>query len=207
MSQEKLFNEEKKVVTAEEIAAKKEEERLEKLCSVCKEKERIWDVNIRDKCEDCLRDHFIEEFKKIGLDEKGFKDTGESYLFYSHTTGEEVVDKNRILAVIDGFFSNEIFGYSIQTCDEFGCFSNCLGVTTEFAEFLIKELGLEKEDGEEFTCCKSDGTQEETKSSNWINKKIIPDENAKKIAENKKKLAEKRKDMMETINEIKNLEK
>ena len=125
--------------------------------------------------------NYEEEFKKLDLP-NGFKDLKENYRFYSETTGVEEVRKDRVLAVLEKD--------RIQTCDEFGCFEHCFGITEEFANELIKELKLvEKEE-----------------KGTWINPKIKQDENSKKIAELKKELAVRKAEMMDKIKEIRELE-
>lgn len=194
----KLFGKENKPITTEDILEKKEEERIANLCTKCKEHEKTGSYidAVRNLCDGCGEKHFQGKYLEFNIP-NGFRDDGDEYVFYSSTTGIERVKKDRVLAVL--------CKDRIQTCDEFGCFEHCYGITEEFAEQLIKDLKLEEEKENDITTYDSEGEIEET-YSNWINKAIIPDENAKKIAEKKKSLSEKKADMMKDINEIKELE-
>ena len=167
----------------ENVESIKEVEKVENLCIVCKKKEKSWSCvdEVKNMCDDCKDKHYEEVFKELDLP-NGFKDLGESYKFYSFTTGEEEVRKDRILAVLEKD--------RIQTCDEFGCFSNCYGITEEFANELIKKIKL----------------VEREEKGRWENPKIQQDETSKKIAELKKELSVQKKEMMEKLKEIRGLE-
>jgi hypothetical protein len=140
---------------------------------------------------------YEEIFEKLDLP-NGFKDLKDSYRFYSFTTEVEEVKKDRILAVLGDKNKDRI-----QTCDEFGCFEHCFGVTEEFCNHLIKQLKLVKT---------LDGTEEQRKvnglefHTEWRNPKIKQDDKAKEIAELKKELAIKKVEMMNTIKKIRGLE-
>jgi hypothetical protein len=121
-----------------------EKQRVENLCAVCGKEPRIWDINIRDRCEGCNKNYFLSEFSKCNLDENGFKVWGDIFVFYSHTTGKEEVKRTNILRVFYGYLATSTFPYCVQTCDDDKVFKNCLGITKEFAEFLIKELKLQR---------------------------------------------------------------
>jgi len=84
------------------------------------------------------------------------------------------INKNRILEVNCGCVigENELFLYSIYLCDEFGLHENTLGITKEFAEYLIKELNLEK----------SVEKDENGEVTRWKNPIIKQDEKGKKLA-------------------------
>ena len=117
------------------------EPKVEPVCS-CGRK-LMWDINIRDKCDECNRKHFIELFNKAGLDETGY--SVEKKKFYSHTTGVQSYDLKFVMGVnMSGLMSTYTFPCVIYICDEFGCHNNTLGITREFADYLIKELKLVK---------------------------------------------------------------
>lgn len=176
-----LFKENKEVRTTEDIEKDKEESRLLRLCCVCKKEERTFRTGegIRNMCDGCAEKYLNEIFKNCDIP-NGFRDEGDKYIFYSMTTGAEEVGKDNVLTILEKD--------RIQTCDKFGCFENCYGITEEFADYVIKDLKLVEKDG------------------TWENKKIIPNEKEKKINELKKELAIKRVDMMETLKKIRELE-
>ncbi|KKM67532.1 hypothetical protein LCGC14_1470200 [marine sediment metagenome] len=140
-----------------------EKEIVENLCEDCKQKPRIWDINIRDKCEDCNRKHFISEFRKIDLDEKGFRVFGDNYIFYSHTTGKEEVKKTNVLRVFYGFMGTNTFSLCVSLCDDDFVFEHTFGITEEFGNFLIKELQLVKKEMER---------GEDDSEMEWVNESI-----------------------------------
>lgn len=173
------------------------EEKVKDFCVVCKKNEKSdnWNDEVKGMCEECKGKHYKKVFEDLDIP-NGFKDLGESYKFYSFTTGEEEVRKDRILSVLGG-------KQSIQTCDEFGCFVSCFGVTEDFCNHLIKELKLvEKIEGDK---SQIEFNGEELHTS-WRNPKIKEDETSKKIAELKKELAIQKVEMMTKLKEIKELE-
>jgi len=186
---EKVIPEEKE--TQEQVI------KSDEVCVVCKKKEKSWSCvdEVKHMCDDCKNKHYEEVFKDLNLP-NGFKDLGESYKFYSFTTGAEEVRKDRILSVLGG-------KQSIQTCDEFGCFLNCFGVTEDFCNYLIKELKLVKTIDGEKQQIEFNGVEVHT---SWRNQKIKQDETSKKIAELKKELSVQKKEMMEKLKEIRGLE-
>ena len=181
----------------ENVESIKEVEKVENLCIVCKKKEKSWSCvdEVKNMCDDCKDKHYEEVFKELDLP-NGFKDLGESYKFYSFTTGAEEVRKDRILSVLGG-------KQSIQTCDEFGCFLDCLGVTEDFCNYLIKELKLVKTIEGDKQQIEFNGIEVHT---SWRNPKIKQDVTSKKIAELKKELSVQKKEMMEKLKEIRGLE-
>jgi len=106
-------------------------------------KPRIWDVNIRDKCEECHRNHFLAEFNKAGLNELGYSE--EKKKFYSHTTGVQPYDLKFIwkVNISSKIFPTALFPDTIYIVNEYGNHTNTLGVTRGFSEYLIKELKME----------------------------------------------------------------
>ena len=150
MSQETLFQKEQD-----------EKERIENLCEECKKNPQMWDINIRDKCEYCNRKYFIFEFRKIDLNEKGFRIFGDSFVFYSHTTGKETTTKKNVWRVFYGFMGTPTFPYCISLVDDENVFEHTFGITKELGEYLIKDLKLEKEK-------RGDDDEEEE----WVNKNL-----------------------------------
>ena len=181
MSQARLFKKEGKVITKEDIKAKKEAEKLEKLCVLCMEYPKVegWDEEAKQMCVICQVEYYKKKFEELNIP-NGFRDEGNKYVFYSITTGVEEVNKKNVLTILARD--------RIQTCDEFGCFTNCFGITEEFADYVINDLKL----------VESSGT--------WENKKIIPNEKAKEINELKKELSIKRTELTELLTKVRILE-
>lgn len=152
MNQLKLFSEKEptKIITREEILEQKEKQRLSELCVDCKKDKREWDINIREKCTNCLKNYFIDEFKKLGIDKKGFRVDNNNFIFYSHTTGKEEVNRKNVLQISGCGMGTDFFYNTIMICDEFGLHKNTFGITEDFANYLIKELKLEEKEDEQF---------------------------------------------------------
>ncbi len=195
MEQLKLFSEKEpaKIITKEEIEEQKEKRRLSELCVDCKKDKREWDINIRDKCSDCLKKYFIEEFRKLGVGEKGFRVVDDNFIFYSHTTEKEEVSGKNILQIGSCIMGTDFFSKTIMICDEFGLHKNTFGITEEFKDYLVKELKLEEKEDEQF------GTF-------WINPLIRQDEKGKKIFELKKSVEEQKRKIAIDLLEIDELE-
>lgn len=122
-------------------------------CDICKEiKEKHFDIcpnlpNLR-LCVDCIR-------KRHNLEGPGFEIFGDEVVFNSETTGIIRMKLSRIFRVFDGsMFPNEVYPYCINcTDDKYG--TNCLGITREFGDWLIANMGfietVQKNDsGEEY---------------------------------------------------------
>lgn len=132
------------------IPEKKEEIKTEinkDLCACGKPK--VWDTMIRTLCDECLKKHYQELFKKNGGNQDGLNEFGyqtfqdkTGYHFYSHTTGYAFVFKDKIMEVFDSIMPTKLFPYCVMTCDEKGKFKNTLGITKEFGEKIIADLGL-----------------------------------------------------------------
>lgn len=124
-----------------------EDIRLSKCCDMCKkEVEKEYDICNGEANMELCRDCIISRHKKKGLVDEGYKHLGNGeYEFYSHTTGIEKTNIDNILRVFYGVMSNSVFPYSINITDEKGEIVNCFGVTEQFGDFLIKELGLKKQ--------------------------------------------------------------
>jgi hypothetical protein len=144
-------------------------------------KERMWDVNIRDKCAECNHKYFLEEFKKAGLNDMGY--SVEKKKFYSHTTGVETYDLKfiKVVNTSEGCFVTGTFPCMIYICDEFGFHRNTLGITRGFADFLIKELKLINDI--------------EGKGWYYYNPLIKEDEQGRKKAELEKEIQRKTKEL------------
>jgi len=160
-------------------------------------KEIVWDINYRGCCEECLRNKYYEEFKKAGLDEKGFKclktSKGYVFTFYSHTTGLTNTNEERVLRVSEfSINQNSIFPYTIWLCNEYGLHEHTLGITKEFGEFLIKELKLVK--------------QVEGSITYWLNPKIKQDKLNQEIALVKQAISKKRLELLELIKKLHKLQ-
>jgi hypothetical protein len=151
-------------------------------------KERIWDVNIKDKCAECNHKYFLEEFKKFGLNEMGY--SAEKKKFYSHTTGVETYNLKFIKAVIiGGCFQTATFPYTLYICDEYGIHQNTLGITKGFGDFLIKELNLVNN---------IEGKEEE-----YYNPLIKEDKDGRKKAELKREIEKKTQELEKLKQELK----
>lgn len=182
-----------------------EKERIANLCVDCNKNPILWDINKKDKCSNCLKKYYLNEFSKVGLDKKGYMDFGDNYIIYSQTTGKEIINKKRILAVGNNLFSNNLFDYIIQTCDEFGCFKNCFGVTNEFAEYLIKELNLEKQKDVSSVTIDDKHIEEENGNLKWTNPKIIEDKKSKKIFEFEEKVKKQKEEFDKELLKLKEI--
>ena len=193
---EKVIPEEKE--TQEQVI------KSDEVCVVCKKKEKSWSCvdEVKHMCDDCKNKHYEEVFKDLNLP-NGFKELKDSYKFYSQTTKEEEVRKDRIMSVIYDIFPNKIFNFSIMICDEFGTHEHTFGITNEFSEHLIKKMKLIKTIDGEKSQIEINGEEFHT---SWKNPKIKQDETGKKIAELKKELSVQKKEMMEKLKEIRGLE-
>jgi len=146
-----------------------EAEMLEgKKCPICKEvKPKMFDI-CKDEsnvtaCEECIR----ERHQRKGLSGLGFRVTEEKVFFYSHTTGMESCQLDEIYRVFLGIcFPNKVFPYCINLAklkrvpkkETYNCAkcghsddgfeekieTNCLGITKEFGEYLIKNIKWDK---------------------------------------------------------------
>jgi hypothetical protein len=150
-----------------------------KLCACGKEV--MWDINIRDKCAECNHKHFLEEFKKAGLNDMGF--STEKKKFYSHTTGVQPYDLKfiKVVNTSEGCFPTKTFPCMIYICDEYGIHQNTLGITRGFADYLIKELKLVND--------------VEGKGWYYYNPLIKEDEQGRKKAELEKEIQRKTKEL------------
>jgi len=180
--QGELFKNDTEIKTKEDVEKEEEQRKQEELCVVCGKEKRTWDINERDKCMNCLKEFFYNEFDKAGLDKTGFREGKEIYTFYSHTTKLETLNTDLVEVAQGTMMSNEIFPYTIYIYDEFGTHTNTLGITKEFGEHLIKKYDLKKE------LYQSDMFV-------WRNKNIKSDEKGKELAELDKEIAEKRIEM------------
>ena len=187
MSQSTLIKPKEKEVTKEISIS---------VCSVCGNEDLFWSIFQRDKCKDCWKKDFEGKFVDGDLNKDGYSILLDgNYKFYSETTGYEMISKDKVLCVFGSIFGgNDLFGFCIQTCDEWGIFKSCFGVTNGFAEFLIKELNLKKEKDVESVSIDIDGESNEI-SYKWYNHKIIPDEKGKKIFEFEKEIKLKKEEL------------
>lgn len=183
---------------------KEEKKRLEeeKYCVMCNKnyKRSEWD----DYCQECIDESWRQAYKKLGLNEKGYKDCGDKILVALDEDERVEIPKEKVYRVTQTGLPSDSPDYNhvALIAKDNGAHQDTYAIPEEVKEILVKELGLNYRMEEGVTEDQINFNGKETHMG-WFNEKYDHSKLGSEIANKKEKIEDINKEIQRYQKELK----